>query len=96
MTFVAAVFVVDMLCASSTSCYEAGMNPSVGKCTVDNRKDFALLERKDNYLINFRQGNINEGKEGIQNPSEKHFNPYTEFKEFTRKQIKEFRKKFDT
>lgn len=49
----------------------------------------------NSWNLFFRQGNINDGREGLQNPSEKHFNPYTEFKEFSRKQIKDFRKKFD-
>lgn len=42
-----------------------------------------------------RRLNINEGEEGSVSPSLKVFNPYTEFKEFTRKEIIEFQKKFN-
>lgn len=41
-----------------------------------------------------RQGNINDGTQPAQSPSKKIFNPYTEFKDFTRKQIKDFEKMF--
>nr|CAB3241345.1 EF-hand domain-containing protein D2-like [Phallusia mammillata] len=46
-----------------------------------------------------RQGNINDGTQAVVSPSKKIWNPYTEFKEFSRKQIKEYEKifkKYDT
>lgn len=62
----------------------------------DDEKD--ATDAADNELANKlkRQGDINEGLEGAQQPSQRHFNPYTEFPEFTRKQIKDFRKQFET
>lgn len=41
-----------------------------------------------------RRGELNEGVGGHQQPSMKVFNPYTEFKEFSRKQIKDMEKMF--
>lgn len=41
-----------------------------------------------------RRGELNEGFGEHQQPSMKVFNPYTEFKEFSRKQIKDMEKMF--
>lgn len=41
-----------------------------------------------------RQANINDGKESGEIPSMKIFNPYTEFPDLSRKQIKEYEKMF--
>lgn len=41
-----------------------------------------------------RRGELNEGVGDHQQPSMKVFNPYTEFKEFSRKQIKDMEKMF--
>lgn len=41
-----------------------------------------------------RRGELNEGVGEHQQPSMKVFNPYTEFKEFSRKQIKDMEKMF--
>lgn len=43
-----------------------------------------------------RRGELNEGVGSAQQPSMKVFNPYTEFKEFSRKQIKDMEKMFKT
>ena len=45
-----------------------------------------------------RRNQINEGEavEPIESKANTVFNPYTEFKEFSRKQIKEFEKMFKT
>ena len=43
-----------------------------------------------------RRTNINEGvEEGAISPQSNVFNPYTEFKEFSRKQIQDFQKTFN-
>lgn len=42
-----------------------------------------------------RRNVINEGEEGAVLPSTNVFNPYTEFKEFSRKQIQDFQKTFN-
>ncbi|KAK3087728.1 hypothetical protein FSP39_009734 [Pinctada imbricata] len=42
-----------------------------------------------------RRNNINEGEEGAVTPSQNIWNPYTEFKEFSRKQIQDFQKTFN-
>ena len=42
-----------------------------------------------------RRNLINEGEEGAVLPSSNVFNPYTEFKEFSRKQIQDFQKTFN-
>lgn len=42
----------------------------------------------------FSQAAINDGEVVAKSPSQSQFNPYTEFKEFTRKQIKDFEKMF--
>ncbi|XP_026692022.2 EF-hand domain-containing protein D2-like [Ciona intestinalis] len=67
------------------------------KSATYNSGEKDTVDAADNELANKlkRQGNINDGMEVTQNPSVKNFNPYTEFKEFTRAQIKNFRKKFD-
>lgn len=41
-----------------------------------------------------RRGELNEGQAEPCQPSTKVFNPYTEFKEFSRKQIKDMEKMF--
>lgn len=41
-----------------------------------------------------RRGELNDGVAEHQQPSMKVFNPYTEFKEFSRKQIKDMEKMF--
>lgn len=41
-----------------------------------------------------RRGELNDGVGDHQQPSMKVFNPYTEFKEFSRKQIKDMEKMF--
>ncbi|XP_008303017.1 EF-hand domain-containing protein D2 [Stegastes partitus] len=43
-----------------------------------------------------RRGELNEGQAEPSQPSMKVFNPYTEFKEFSRKQIKDMEKMFKT
>ncbi|XP_024149664.1 EF-hand domain-containing protein D2 [Oryzias melastigma] len=43
-----------------------------------------------------RRGELNEGHGEAQQPSMRVFNPYTEFKEFSRKQIKDMEKMFKT
>lgn len=43
-----------------------------------------------------RRGELNEGQGEHCQPSTKVFNPYTEFKEFSRKQIKDMEKLFKT
>ena len=43
-----------------------------------------------------RRGELNEGHGEHCQPSSKVFNPYTEFKEFSRKQIKDMEKLFKT
>lgn len=43
-----------------------------------------------------RRGELNEGQGEPSQPSMKVFNPYTEFKEFSRKQIKDMEKMFKT
>ncbi|RVE71149.1 hypothetical protein OJAV_G00071470 [Oryzias javanicus] len=43
-----------------------------------------------------RRGELNEGHGEAQQPSLRVFNPYTEFKEFSRKQIKDMEKMFKT
>jgi hypothetical protein len=42
-----------------------------------------------------RRNQINESEEGAVLPSTNVFNPYTEFKEFSRKQIQDFQKTFN-
>ena len=42
-----------------------------------------------------RRNLINESEEGAVLPSTNVFNPYTEFKEFSRKQIQDFQKTFN-
>ncbi|KAL8591155.1 EF-hand domain-containing protein D2 [Nucella lapillus] len=51
----------------------------------------------DNELQNKlnRRNEINESEEGAVLPSTNVFNPYTEFKEFSRKQIQDFQKTFN-
>ncbi|XP_076805480.1 EF-hand domain-containing protein D2-like [Clavelina lepadiformis] len=66
------------------------------KCNERKEDDKSTTDAAGGELADklMRQGNINEGKEATANPSAQHFNPYTEFKEFSRKQIKDLEKKF--
>lgn len=67
--------------------------PAINNNVEDEEKDaFAMADNELASKLNRRQ-NINEGSEDV-NPTSKVANVYTEFKEFSRKQIKEYEAMF--
>ncbi|XP_072222609.1 EF-hand domain-containing protein D2 [Leuresthes tenuis] len=64
----------------------------------DGSEEKSSLANADPELgaLLMRRGELNEGQGGHSQPSLKVFNPYTEFKEFSRKQIKDMEKMFKT
>eukprot|EP00061_Rhincodon_typus_P001242 g14154.t1 len=64
--------------------YEQGAEEKPATAAADNELSAKLL----------RRGELNDGSAEPQQPSLRVFNPYTEFKEFSRKQIRDMESMF--
>lgn len=74
------------LVAVAVARHQNGSEEKVSTANADSELGAKLL----------RRGELNEGQGEHCQPSMKVFNPYTEFKEFSRKQIKDMEKMFKT